>query len=99
MTGDPATPTDSTAELVEAVRLAEGAFGPVDLDVTEHVLVVARRLPGGSPYCSGVRCWELVFKPQRLVPSSPDERVGAGGEIRFTVDLDAREAVFTGLGD
>ncbi|GIG19722.1 hypothetical protein Cch01nite_04460 [Cellulomonas chitinilytica] len=94
-----AAPTETTAELVRAVRLAEGAFGAADLEVTGHVLVAARRLSGGSPQCSGVRCWELVFKPERLVPNSPDELVGAGGEIRFTADLDAGEAVFTGFGD
>lgn len=100
MTGNgETTVTDTAGELIEAVRLAEGAFGEAGTEAAGHVLVAAQRLPGGSANCSGVRCWALVFKPQRLVPSSPNERVGAGGEIRFTVDLDTGRAVFTGYGD
>jgi hypothetical protein len=89
---------DTAGELTAAVRLAESAFGDAGLQVVEHVLVGAQWTPG-LPGCAGVRCWELVFKPRRLVPTSPDERMGAGGEVRFTVDLDAARAVFTGYGD
>lgn len=100
MTADHGAAAGGTAaELVDAVRLAEGAFAGADLEVGEHVLVGAERLTGGSPHCSGVRCWALTFKPRRLVPTSLDERVGAGGDVHFTVDLDAGEAVFTGFGD
>jgi hypothetical protein len=89
----------TASELEEAVRLAETAFGDAGTEPAGHVLVGAQRLTGGAAECSGVRCWELVFKPERLVPTSPDQRVGAGGELRFTVDLDAGRAVFTGFGD
>jgi hypothetical protein len=85
-------------ELTAAVRLAESTFDDAGLQVVEHVLVGAQWTPG-LPGCPGMRCWELVFKPRRLVPTSSDERVGAGGEVHFTVDLDAGRAAFTGYGD
>ncbi len=91
--------TGTAAELLDAVQLAESRFGDAGLDAAEHVLIAAERLTGGSPGCTGVRCWSLVLKPRRLVPTSPEQRVGAGGEVRFTVDLDAGTAVLAGYGD
>lgn len=86
-------------DLVEAIRLAEGAFGAAQANPAEYRLVEAQRMITGAEHCSGPRCWRLTFKLTRLIPTQLPARVGAGGELFFTVDLDEGRATFTGYGE
>ena len=86
-------------DLLEAIRLAEGAIAARDADPQAYSLVRAERLLAGGPRCSGVHCWRLTFKLKQLIPDEQDERVGKGGELFFSVDLDAGVAVLTGRGE
>lgn len=88
---DPTTATD----LVEAVALAEGSF-PADEAPADYQVIAAELLLVGRPAASGVRVWRVTFKRVRLLPGSVDAPIGAGGELFFTVDLDARTATVTG---
>jgi len=86
-------------DLLEAIRLAEGAFAAADADPQEYSLVRAERLLAGGTRCSSIHCWLLTFKLKKLIPDEQHERVGKGGEFFFTVDLDAGVAVLTGRGE
>jgi hypothetical protein len=89
----------TASELFEAIKLAEGAFASAPADPQEYSLVRAERMLAGDPNCTGTRCWQLVFKLNRLIPTALPARLGAGGELFFTVDLDAEVAVLTGWGE
>ncbi len=91
----PSTATD----LVTAAELAERSFAQAGATVTDYVLIRAQRLLAGGEHCSSTRCWQLTFKLARLVPSSLTARLGAGGELFFTVDVERGEAKLTGRGE
>ena len=78
----------TAAALVEAIGLAEGAFPAGDRPEDYRLIQAESQL--GTPV------WRLTFKRARLLPASPEEPIGAGGELFFTVDLDRRSAAFTG---
>jgi hypothetical protein len=86
-------------DLIAAVRIAEGAFGAANAAPHEYRLVGAERMLSGARHCSGARCWQLTFKPTRLIETGPAAIVGAGGELFFTVDLDQGRATLTGYGE
>ena len=86
-------------DLFEAIRLAEEALATEKVNIDEYSLVKAERMLGGCEYCSSTRCWKLIFKLTRLIPSRTLERIGAGGEIYFTVDLNKSEAILVGYGE
>ncbi len=89
----------TAGDLVEAIRLAEGAFDRAKADPSEYRLVQAQCLVSGTEDCASSRCWRLTFKLARLIPIDATDRLGAGGELFFTVDLDEERATFTGYGE
>jgi hypothetical protein len=89
----------TASDLTQAIELAESAFSGAQADPRQYSLVKAERLTGGDKNCRGSRCWQLTFKLNRLIPSQLPARVGAGGELFFTVDLDAGRALLTGRGE
>jgi len=95
---DHSIPT-TASDLVEAVQLAERIFGQANASADDYRLVQARRLLAGGEHCSGTRCWQLTFKLARLIPTSLSARMGAGGELFFTVDVERGEATLTGHGE
>lgn len=63
---------------VEAMRSRDRAREPFRL-----VAAINRTTgPGAGP-----QVWELRFKAERLIPASPTDEVGAGGEVSVRVDL------------
>lgn len=86
-------------DLFEAIRLVEGAFGAANSNPDEYRLVHAQNMIAGDKHCSSSRCWRLTFKLTRLIPTQLPAKVGAGGELFFTVDLDKGQATFTGHGE
>ncbi|HEX3763653.1 MAG TPA: hypothetical protein VHW23_33380 [Kofleriaceae bacterium] len=93
-------PTPPTAtDLLDAIELAEHSFGQANASTADYQLVFARRLLAGSEHCSGTRCWQLTFKQSGLIPTSATARIGAGGELFFVVDVEHRQAKFTGHGE
>jgi hypothetical protein len=89
----------TAGELLDAIRLAESAFGAANASPGDYRLVRVEWLLGSSEECTGVRCWRLSFKLARLIPTQSAARVGAGGELFFTVDLDAGRATLMGRGE
>lgn len=92
------TPT-TAMDLLEAIELAERSIGQAGASIDDYRLVRAQQLLGGSEHCPGPRCWLLTFKLARLIPTAESPRIGAGGELFFTVDLDRGEAKLTGHGE
>lgn len=86
-------------ELLDAIKLAQDTFEVPDASLDEYRLVEAKRMFVDTKHCSGARCWRLTFKLARLLPTEAGGILGAGGELFFTVDLDAGEATFTGYGE
>ena len=92
--------TSTTAnDLIEAVGLAERGFGTADASPSDYVLIRAQRLLAGDERCTGTRCWQLTFKLSRLIPTTANPRIGAGGELFFMVDLERGSAMLTGRGE
>jgi len=89
----------TATDLLEAIRLAEKEFAALNAKVNEYRLLEAKNMTGGDKHCSGSRCWRLAFKLARLIPTQLPGKVGAGGELFFTVDLDKNQATFTGYGE
>jgi hypothetical protein len=87
------------SEITKAIALAETAFSAARADPSQYSLVKAERMLAGGAHCAGTRCWQLTFKLNRLIPTQLPARLGAGGELFFTVDLDAGQAVLTGRGE
>ncbi len=89
----------TAADLLAAIALAEKAFRAAQENPAEYQVVQAQRLIAGGPHCTGTRCWRLTFKRTRLIPATLPAMIGSGGELSFTVDLDAFLATLTGHGD
>jgi hypothetical protein len=90
---------NSASDLFQAIQLAEDAMRRAAADPDQYNLVKAERMLLGDIHCSSLRCWQLTFKLKRLIPTQLPTRLGAGGELFFTVDLDAGLAVLTGRGE
>ncbi len=90
--------TKTGADLEQAIALAERAF-PTGHLVDDYRLVRAEQMLAGGPKCTGPRCWSLTFKLTALIPSAPDQRVGAGGELFIVADLADGKAHLVGLGE
>ena len=93
------SPPTTARDLVQAIELAEHSFDQAGASVGDYQLVRAQRLLAGGEHCSGTRCWQLTFKLARLIPAAPAGRIGAGGELFFTVDVERGEARLTGHGE
>ena len=65
-------------------------------DADDYRVVAVTLLLGDQ---RGARFWRLRFKRAQLLPGTPDDRVGAGGEILIDVDLDTRTATLAGYGE
>jgi hypothetical protein len=89
----------SSSDLFKAIELAEGTMRRAAADPDQYSLVKAELMLGGDVRCASVRCWQLIFKLKRLIPTQLPARVGAGGEFFFTVALDSGQAVLTGRGE
>ena len=86
-------------DLIAAVKSAEDSLGAMNLNADDYRLIQAKQVFAVDKQCSGPRCWRLVFKRKELLPVKTGERTGAGGEIRFVVDLNRGRATLTGQGD
>ena len=93
------TTSTMTDDLVAAVQLAEREFPAAGAKPPDYSLTRAQRLLAGDERCSGTRCWQLTFKLTRLIPTAANPRIGAGGELFFTVDVERGVATLTGLGE
>jgi hypothetical protein len=89
----------SISDLSKAIQLAKDAMRGAAEDPDQYSLVSSERMLGGGPHCASVRCWQLTFKLKRLIPTELLAPLGAGGELFFTVDLDAGQAILTGRGE
>ncbi len=89
----------TATDLLQAIELAERSFDQAGASTGEYRLIRAQQLLAGGEYCSSPRCWQLTFKLARLFPTAQSPRIGAGGELFFTVDVERGEAKLTGRGE
>lgn len=86
---DPSLDCRGALDLLRAFLAQEG------IDADRYKLVAAtNRIP-----LSGPSCWLLVLKLRELIPASPAEEVGAGGEIRIEVDVASGKSRIVGYGE
>ncbi|CAN5332002.1 hypothetical protein BH23BAC1_BH23BAC1_17830 [soil metagenome] len=48
---------------------------------------------------NGTSIWNVILKNKHLIPDSPDQAIGAGGEIFIEVNLATGKAKITGYGE
>ena len=93
-------PDDSQViECRAAIELGLRALTAENLDGGPYKLVQVENLLKGAVPKSDPNVWRLTFKAQRLIPSTADAIIGAGGEIYFEVNLASGQAYLTGRGD
>lgn len=86
-------------ECEEAVALAEAMLPTIGKMPQDYKLVAAGNLRSHAGAYRGPHFWHLTFKLRKLIPSSSEGILGAGGEIFVEVDLAEKRAWVTGYGE
>lgn len=88
------SPPASLRDCTAAVRLAEKLLVEKNVDLNQLTLVRAEYIPRGAAFV-----WRLTLKRRDLLPATPEEPIGAGGETFVEVDVGAGQARITGTGE
>lgn len=92
--------TVSTAgDCARAIQLAEQVLSAGGNEVSRYTLVCAQYTTATTREFAGVMSWRLAFKRRDLLPTGPNEPIGAGGEIFVEINLHDGRAVITGYGE